>query len=280
MSHQPTCPRTSSEASSAQRLARERDDLLGDLDLACRGAARHDLERVAVAVAAREVHDRVGLRGVSAQDRLGHRDPLEELAPVQRVEQPHASDGVGDRDLVGRLLLLGVGRGRLEHDAFRREPSLEPRVDGLAAGLQLAEPLGEPHEERRRDVRGLGVDGREKRGQGLVSESSCAASTRRSAQQVGGLLGTHRQHDGARQPAEVLDERDAQHDRNRPHLADGERRDLLVAVDESEQVLLVDAGVGVRDDVEQRLVDAREAVPLAIRRAGAARCRSRQAGPP
>ena len=115
-----------------ERLVGERDDLLGDLDLAVDRAPRHDLERVAVAVAAREVHHRVGVGGVLAQDRLDDGDPLEELAPVQGVEEPDAGDGVGDRDLVGGLLLLCVGRCRLEHDSLGREATLEPRVDRLA----------------------------------------------------------------------------------------------------------------------------------------------------
>ena len=244
-----------------ERFVGERDDLLGDLDLAIHGAPGDDLERVAVAVAAREVHHAVGLGGVLAQDGLGDRDALEELAPVQRVEQPDAGDGVGDGHLVGSLFLLRIGGRDLEHDSFCREASLQPGVDRLASGLQLTEPLGEPHEESGRHVAGLGVDRCEQRGQrrGVVLRTEDQAL----GPAVAVLLGTHRDDHRPREASEVLDQRDAEHDRDRPHFADRQRRDLLVAADKPQQVLLVDAGVGVRDDIEQCLVDAREAVPFA-----------------
>ena len=84
---------------------------LRDLDFAGGGAMRENLQRVPVAVAAAEVHDRVHLRGVLAQYTLGDVDLLEERAPVQRVEEPNTGDRVGDRDLVGGLQLLRLNGG-------------------------------------------------------------------------------------------------------------------------------------------------------------------------
>ena len=48
-----------------------------------------------------------------------------------------------------------------------------------------------------------------------------------------------------RQSPDVFDKPDTQHDRDGPDLPDRERRRVLVAFDESSQVLFVNAGVGV-----------------------------------
>ncbi len=80
---------------------------------------------------------------------------------------------------------------------------------------------------------------------------------------VGGELGALRLNDGTREASQVLDQADAQHDRYGPRLADGQRRDLLVAGGEPREVLLVEAGVGVRDQREYGLVDTRKVRELA-----------------
>ena len=58
--------------------------------------------------------------------------------------------------------------------------------------------------------------------------------------------------------AQVLDQREAQHDRNRPQLAELERRDGLVRGHEAGQALGVDPAVAVRDRLEREVVDARK----------------------
>ena len=81
-----------------------------------------------------------------------------------------------------------------------------------------------------------------------------------------------------RQPAEVLDEAEAQHDRQRPELAHRERRHVLVGLYEATEVLGVEARVGVGDQVHRQPIDARES-PLAARLPDAAtRARSHSAG--
>ena len=61
--------------------------------------------------------------------------------------------------------------------------------------------------------------------------------------------------------AEVLDERQPQHDRNRPELADRQRRDVLVRVGESAQQLLIEAPGGVGDEAAREDIDARIPAP-------------------
>ena len=71
--------------------------------------------------------------------------------------------------------------------------------------------------------------------------------------------------------AQILDQRKPQHDRNRPQLAELERRDRLIRGDEAGEAFRVHAAVAVRDRLERDVVDpwqprrraAREARQLA-----------------
>ena len=70
------------------------------------------------------------------------------------------------------------------------------------------------------------------------------------------------------QPAQVLDQRQPEHARPRPQLADGERRDRLVAVQEPHELLAVEPAVAVADQLHGHRVDARVAGALARRELG------------
>ena len=61
--------------------------------------------------------------------------------------------------------------------------------------------------------------------------------------------------------AEVFDQRQPQHDRNGPELADRERRDVLIRVGEPAQRLLIETAGGVRDEIAREHIDARIAAP-------------------
>ena len=62
---------------------------------------------------------------------------------------------------------------------------------------------------------------------------------------------------------QVLDQRQLQHARPRPQLADRQRRDALVAVEEHRELLAVEAAVAVADQLDRHRVDARVAGVLA-----------------
>ena len=84
--------------------------------------------------------------------------------------------------------------------------------------------------------------------------------------------------DSRRQPPEIFDERQLQHAGPRPQLADRQRRDALVAVDEHGELLAVDPAVAVAHELDGHRVDPRVARLLARRRASAAggsRCAGR-----
>jgi hypothetical protein len=67
------------------------------------------------------------------------------------------------------------------------------------------------------------------------------------------------------QTAQILDQREPQHDRDRPHLADRQRGGLLVAVDEPGHGLRVEAAGRVRDQFPCDHVHAGIALKTAAR---------------
>ena len=73
--------------------------------------------------------------------------------------------------------------------------------------------------------------------------------------------------DTQRHAAQVLDQRQAQHDRDRPELAEVQGRDALVRGQEAAQALEVDAPVAMRDRLERDVVDAGEAGRRSVREA-------------
>ena len=86
-------------------LPRALDALQRDAQLAFAGRLGQLLDRVAIAVAAAEVHPAVDARRIALQDLLDEADALEELAPVERRNQAEAADQVGHERLFGRLVL-------------------------------------------------------------------------------------------------------------------------------------------------------------------------------
>ncbi len=75
-------------------------------------------------------------------------------------------------------------------------------------------------------------------------------------------------HRAQRHAPHALDQRQAEHGRHGPELADGERRDLLEGRDEVLDVLEVDPPLGVRDQGDRQLVDARVAGERPARQLG------------
>ncbi len=219
-------------------VGREGDDLLGQLELGALATPGHLLERVAVAVAAQEVHRRVRLRRIALQLVFDERDVLEELAPLEGIEEANARDRVGDGDLVGRPLLLKLDLRLVQLDTCAREPALQPRVDDLGAALDRHETLRETQIERvARRVRSA-VEFGDQIGEavGFVLRDEDEPLGPR----VGLALGTLRGGDRGRQPSQVLHQGDAQHDGHRPRFTDRERIHALVAVDEVHELRLVE----------------------------------------
>ena len=65
--------------------------------------------------------------------------------------------------------------------------------------------------------------------------------------------------DARRDATQVLDQREPQHDRNRPQLAQQQRLDRLVGGNEAHQRAATDRAVAVRDELQREVIDARHA---------------------
>ena len=209
------------------------------------------LHRLALAIAAQEVHAREHASRVAPQDAVNQADRFNVLAPVDGGAQSQAGDGVGDRGLAGGLALvlnahdvLGHGRAR---DQVRFERGPQRRAAGVVGAgavqhlhqIGIVRVLGDLH----RRLGGAGVNARDVR---------VGRAPRRAA------------GDNLRdQPAQVLDQRELEHDRPRPELADGQRRHALVAVEELRQLRHVEPAVAVTQQLDGNRVDARIAGLLA-----------------
>jgi hypothetical protein len=90
----------------AQRRARKLDREDRDFGLRTPGPLRRLLNRMAVAIAGREIHRGIRIRGIVAQLAFDQADTLEEQRPVDRRDPAHAADDVADRELFGSLALV------------------------------------------------------------------------------------------------------------------------------------------------------------------------------
>ena len=82
-------------------------------------------DRVAIAVAGRKVHLRVGAGRILAQHLLDDADAIEEDRPVDRRQQPHAGDDVSGGELIGRLSLVLDSHQLVDRVSLRVERALE-----------------------------------------------------------------------------------------------------------------------------------------------------------
>ena len=212
-----------------------------DVQFAVRRAARQLLDRAAVGVARREVHR--GEVAAVAQAGVDQADAFEQLRPRDVRHQPHAGDDVADRDVRDDLALVRVLDHLVDRHVLRGQAHGEPAEGRRGLRVLVAQALGELRGEDLRQVAGgaLGDVGVER-----------AARVSRHEQPVGELFGVvtfaTRDRDLLGEPPQVLDEHDAQRDRDGPQLADREGLDGLVRRDEATQHLGIEVTVGVRDE--------------------------------
>ncbi len=243
-------------AGTGGSLARQLDRRAGQFVLGQRAVPGHALDRVAIVVARREVHAGVHVGRVLAQRLLHMRQRLDELAPVGRAEQAQAADAVADRHLRGRLVLrlqlhqlldvlLRVGQVLLD-------PRQRQRQRG-AARVQPARQLGdEGRRHRRVGPRHVGDD-QDQPLRVLLGHVEHAVGPA-----VGELALADRRGDAHGDAAQVLDQRQPQHDRDRPQLAELEHLDGLVRRDEAGQRAAAQATVAMRDGLQRQVIDPRQ----------------------
>jgi hypothetical protein len=212
-------------------------------DLGLARSLRELLERVAVPVAAVEVHDGVDARRVSPEHLLDEADALEEPAPVERGAQPQAVHRVRDRGL-GRRLVLRADR-LLRADPEPGEALVHPPVQRhcvravLAQALQQLDEVGGLEGGRQLGDRPLPA--------GVVEAGEESVRLHAAAAAVEDLVGDAPQD---------LDERHLQHGGPGPQLAQSERGHGLIGDEEAREAVRVEAPVAVADELQRHRVDA------------------------
>src|SRR5512145_2698221 len=96
---------------------------------------------MAVAIASGEIHPAIDAVRVLEQRLLDDAQGLDELAPINRAQNPEAADAVAEGDLVGGLLLVLRMDRLLDGQAQIRESLLDPgqrQRQGGAPPLQAA----------------------------------------------------------------------------------------------------------------------------------------------
>ncbi len=223
-------------------------------------------EDVPVAVPGLEILVRIGSRRVLLEHPLGGADRLHEIRPCGLREEPHARNDVRDRRLRGRLpLVLGQHRA-FDRESLGREAFFDPPVYRRERRIDVSEALNEAHGKRLIDSQ-LSPFGSLQHGFGdrLPLRKAGRRFERRQhpfGEGVGLCALAPRDFHAAGEAPEVLDQRDAERDGNRPQLADRQRRDRLVRVEEILERLHVGAAVGVGDERCGDRVDARVTAEL------------------
>ena len=231
------------------------DGLAGDFGFGQRRTFADLFDHVAVMVTRRKIHGRVDTAGIGAQDRLDHAHLLDELAPLHGPQKTQAADAVGDRYLVGCLLLAlllhhlldgAAGFGQALRDPRQRQG--QRRTLAAQAARQFCHEGGL---QRRLGARHVGH--RQDQAAGILF-GDCGHLVGPGVSQItAGAAGGQTSGD----TTQVFDQRQTQHDRNRPQLAQAQWRDLLVGSDEAAQVFRIDPAVAVRDGFQRDVVDAR-----------------------
>ena len=125
------------------RLAGALDRPQRDPHLRVSARRREFLDRLALSIAAEEVHPSVRAGGIALQDLLDQTHRLDILAPIDRGAQAQAGDGIGHRHLVGRLPLVLAANRRFRGRLLRREVLLDRRANRRQPKTVLADPMQE-----------------------------------------------------------------------------------------------------------------------------------------
>jgi hypothetical protein len=197
-----------------------------------------------VAVAAAEVHLAVDPGWIPLQHLLDEADALEELAPVERSDQPQAGNQVGDNRLFGRLVLPFRADGVLNRLPARGQRPLELTVQVRGDRPECPRALQQAGDERMMSLRRPRVIAVRRR-------FDCRGQT------LGGDAVRPGLGDDVAALAEMIEQRQLQHARPRPQLPHRQRRHRLKGADETLQPLRIEPAGARPDQLQGEGIDAR-----------------------
>ena len=213
------------------------------------------LHHVPVAIPGGKIHPAVHPARIVAQGVLDPAHRFHELAPVHRPQEAETADAVADGHLVGGLLLVLRLNRLLDGQARLGEPLLDPRQrqgQGGTLALQSARQLR--HERaRQRQVRARHVRDH----QNQIFRVALGHRRHLVGPPIGQVAVGPAGRDADRDAAEILDQRQAQHDRDGPQFAQLEGGDRLVGRDEPAEIFRVHPAIAVSDDLQREVVHAR-----------------------
>ncbi len=247
-------------------LVRQPDRQRGDLLLGSCAALGQALDDMPIMVARGEIHVAVDVGRIAAQGMVHNAVALDEFAPVGRGEESQASDGVADRDLVGRLaLVFGLDQSFDRLAAFA-QPLLDPVHH---QGQRLMAPLDAPRKlsdegwgqriARLREVR---------QGDDQLCRLVLCEFEQSIRPRIGAIAFAPTGGDDRTDAPEILDQRESEHDGNRPQLSQLQRYSRLVGGDRSTQADDIDTAVDMDDQFIRQGVDAREPGQGPVRQLG------------
>ncbi len=227
----------------------------GHLALGQATLLRYPLRCMTVAIAGGKIHPAIDAVRIFKQRLLDDAHGLDEIAPVQRAENPQAADTVADGDLLRGLLLVLPLHHLLNGETGFGEPLLEP---GQGQGQSGAPPLQAARQfrDKRADHRWIRARHvRDHQNQTLrILRGGLGHLVRPEDGQV--ALGTAGGDQHADAP-EILDDGQPQHDRDRPQLAKIEGCDGLIGCHEAVETFEIHATIAVRNGIQSNVIYAR-----------------------
>ena len=216
--------------------------------------SREVFDHVPVAIARLKRHAGIHPARVATQHGLCCTRRLHELGPVDAAHLAQTGDAVRHHELGDREMLRRTLHGLLDAHDLLADPLLEPQ-QRREIGTPAADLLEKTREERRGECRRV-VD------QVLQpSRERVATGVLRSEQARDPPVGLLRvvciRRGAERHVPHVLQEPHAEHGRHCPQLADGERSNALILLHHQLEQCGVEAPVGVGDQLDGNLVDAR-----------------------
>ena len=226
---------------------------------------RRLLDDVAIAITRGKIHPAVNAADVLTQDLLDRAHGLDKLAPVHRAEQAETRDAVADGNLVGGLALVLRLDQLLDRRAGFRKALLNPGERQGQGGALPLQPARQFRHERTHQgrIRPRHVRNHQNQALGIL-----LGGRGHLVRPIVGVVAVDPvAGDARRNAAEILHQRQTEHDGQSPKFTQLQRGDRLVGRDETTEALRINAPIAVRDCLQGDGVGSRQTRGWAVQQA-------------
>ncbi len=241
----------------------ELDRLAGHFELRQLAALGDTLNGVAIAIARGKIHRGIDSCRFAAQDLFDDAHLLDEITPIHRAEKSQTGNAVADRNLVRGLVLVLCLNQLLNGEPLILQAMFHPTGGKAEIGALTVQMPGEFGDKcaAERDV-GAGHVGQHEDQIGRVFLDDLHHPI---GPLVGDIAVLAAGCDARGNAAQILDQRQTQHDRHAPQLAERERLNRLVRCDEPAETRGVEPAIDVGDQLQRDAVGTRVAGGRAVR---------------